>query len=59
MAGTSYSKQASAKIQVSVVLSLKSCKINYIWFNPILKVNFEVYMEFFHDYKNVHYNIVL
>ena len=31
----------------------------YIWFNPILKILFEVYIELYHDYKNVHYEIVL
>ena len=59
MAGTSYSKQASANILVYVALLLKSCKINDIWFNPILKILFEVYIEFYHDYKNVHCRIVL
>ena len=40
-------------------LLLKLCKINNIWLNLILKIVFEVYIEFYHDYKNVHYKIVL
>ena len=38
-------------ILVYVILKLKSFKINDIWFNPILEINFEVYIEFYHDYS--------
>ena len=34
-------------------------KINDIWFTPILKIIFEVFKEFYHDFKNVHNKIVL
>ena len=61
MTSTSYSvsKQASVNILVSVVLYLKSCNINYIWLNLILKIIFEVYIDLYFDYKNAPYKIVL